>query len=776
MKLSKVVDVDKDKCVNCHKCIAACPVKFCNDGSGDYVTINEDLCIGCGECIIACTHDARTIIDDFDAALSGLRRGEKIVAIAAPAVAAEFPDAYLNLNGWLKSLGVAAFFDVSFGAELTIKSYLNHIKKNKPKTVISQPCPAIVTYIELYKPELIPYLAPADSPMTHTMKMVKHFYPEFAHHKMLVISPCVAKKREFDEIGIGDYNLTMKKIKDYLKDNRIDLKRYPKIDYSNRPAERGVLFSTPGGLLRTAEREVPGVSNISRKIEGPNLIYHYLGNLSKSVNKGIAPLIVDCLNCEFGCNGGTGTSKEGSLDEIEYAVDKRNKEMQASYLGKSFLKSKYLAKRAVRKNIDKYWDENLYARKYRDLSKTNYLSIVKFPNNNELGKLYKDSLKEDKKDRLNCSACGYHNCEEMATAIFNGLNKKENCPHYVNKQIVIDIDEMVSEMEKFGHGDLTINLPDEKDDLLYRAYTAINSAVGNIKDMFIVLKESIENNSSAVRNILDTAENMAAGAREQAAQTADVAAAVEEMTNTIMETTQNLSRASEVAKDSGFKAKTGNEVVKDTISGMNTITDVVKKSADKIFLLGQNSTKIGEIVSVINEIAEQTNLLALNAAIEAARAGEQGRGFAVVADEVRKLAERTTKATKEISDMIHKIQYDTNEAVISMKSGISEVESGKELTQKAGMVLNEIVSGSEMVTDNIIQIATASEELSSTSIEIGKHVDGINNVTNDTSNSIIKISESTENLNRLTENLKDLISKFKIGDEKEIRTFRKQLR
>jgi iron only hydrogenase large subunit-like protein len=106
--------------------------------------------------------------------LNYIKFNKDVVAIAAPAVAANFPDLYLNLNGWLKSLGVAAVFDVSFGAELTIKSYLEHQKENNPKAIIAQPCPAIVTYIEIYRPELVKYLAPADSPMLHTIKMIKN--------------------------------------------------------------------------------------------------------------------------------------------------------------------------------------------------------------------------------------------------------------------------------------------------------------------------------------------------------------------------------------------------------------------------------------------------------------------------------------------------------------------------------------------------------------------------------------------------------------------------
>ncbi|MFI5369263.1 MAG: 4Fe-4S binding protein, partial [Spirochaetia bacterium] len=117
--LPEVVGVDKSLCKNCHACIAACPVKYCNDGSGEFIKINQEMCIGCGSCLSACTHGARYTIDDFPAFLRDVRNGQKIVAVVAPAVAANFPGTYLRLNGWLKSTGVQALFDVSFGAELT---------------------------------------------------------------------------------------------------------------------------------------------------------------------------------------------------------------------------------------------------------------------------------------------------------------------------------------------------------------------------------------------------------------------------------------------------------------------------------------------------------------------------------------------------------------------------------------------------------------------------------------------------------------------------------
>ena len=209
MKENLIFSFNADNCVECHRCISVCPVKFCNDASNEYVTVNPDLCIGCGNCIKECMHDARVYRDDYELFISDVKERKPIIAIVAPAIAANYPNQYLQFNGFLKSLGVEAIFDVSFGAELTAKSYIHHIKENKPKCVIAQPCPVIVDYIQIYRPELIQYLAPADSPMLHIAKMIKNHYPQYRNHKILAVSPCLAKKREFEETGIGDYNVTL---------------------------------------------------------------------------------------------------------------------------------------------------------------------------------------------------------------------------------------------------------------------------------------------------------------------------------------------------------------------------------------------------------------------------------------------------------------------------------------------------------------------------------------------------------------------------------------
>lgn len=439
MELEKLIFVDKEKCVNCHQCISVCTTKFANNGSGDYVEMNDELCIGCGECLKACTHDARSLIDDFDLFLKAARNKEEIIGIVAPAVAASFQGTYLNLNGWLQSLGVTAFFDVSFGAELTIKSYIEHIKKKNPKLLIAQPCPAIVNYIQIYQPDLLPFLAPADSPMMHAMKMVKEFYPQYSNYKMLVISPCVAKKREFREVGIGDYNVTIHNILKYLKNNNINLKRFPEVDFTNDKAERAVLFSTPGGLLMTAERDVPEIRNKTRKIEGPLVVYKYFDKLLDQVKNDRNPLLIDCLNCELGCNGGTGTDfKDASADELEYFIDLRKKKMQAEY--KTDKDNKFNFKK-FSEVITKYWIPGLYERKYKNLSKI-YKDKIKVPDEKTLKEIYSSMHKYEDKDIINCASCGYNSCEMMATAIYNNLNRKENCHFYLAHEVSLKTDEL----------------------------------------------------------------------------------------------------------------------------------------------------------------------------------------------------------------------------------------------------------------------------------------------------------------------------------------------
>ncbi|MBI9072103.1 MAG: HAMP domain-containing protein [Melioribacteraceae bacterium] len=322
---------------------------------------------------------------------------------------------------------------------------------------------------------------------------------------------------------------------------------------------------------------------------------------------------------------------------------------------------------------------------------------------------------------------------------------------------------LLTEMDKFAKGDLTVQLKDNGDDDIAKLLNGFSNSVQNIRKLIEQVTNAVDATASASAEISASSEEMAAGAQEQSANSSEVAESIEQMTATIIETTQNTNEAAELAKRAGTIAVEGGEIVDQTVEGMNKIAEVVMDAAATVRELGESSDKIGEIVQVIDDIADQTNLLALNAAIEAARAGEQGRGFAVVADEVRKLAERTTKATKEIAEMIKKIQNDTAGAVTSIEKGTVEVQDGKTKASKAGETLTNIINASESVVDVVTQVATASEEQSITVENISKNIEGITAVTNQSAQSLQQVAATAEDLNNLTQNLSDLISQFKIS-------------
>lgn len=339
--------------------------------------------------------------------------------------------------------------------------------------------------------------------------------------------------------------------------------------------------------------------------------------------------------------------------------------------------------------------------------------------------------------------------------------------HDTKKYLEEEVSRLVAVLDSLAKGDLTVEVSvDNKNNDITRLKTQLVQMIHNLKHLLGQVKEAVEATASASTQISSSTEEMSSGAQEQTVQASEVAGAVEEMTKTILETSKNTALAAETARDAGDRAKEGGTVIVETIAGMNRIAEVVLKSAKTVETLGQSSNQIGEIVQVIDDIADQTNLLALNAAIEAARAGEQGRGFAVVADEVRKLAERTTKATKEIATMIKQIQQDTEDAVNSMTEGTREVESGKELANKAGKALNQIIDATNKVSDIIAQVAVAADQQSRASDDISKNIEAITTVTQETSAGIGQIAQATEDLSQLTNRLQDLVTRFKLGDSR----------
>lgn len=275
------------------------------------------------------------------------------------------------------------------------------------------------------------------------------------------------------------------------------------------------------------------------------------------------------------------------------------------------------------------------------------------------------------------------------------------------------------------------------------------------------IKTDMQNLLSSADELSATAEDLNKSANEQSMQTQQVAAAAEEMSQTIMDVAKNAAQAAEASKNSSAEAINGKEVVEKTTQGMYRIVDNVKETTRIIEELDASSAQISEIAAIISDIADQTNLLALNAAIEAARAGEQGRGFAVVADEVRKLAERTGKATQDITQRISMIQAEAKRSVEAMKGGSEETGKGLELSKTASQSLDSIVSASSNAMDMVQRIAAATEEQSAASEEITQNMTRISSSIGHTSEAIGQVKDAASGLAKISSKIQKSIGWFK---------------
>ncbi|MCP4581525.1 MAG: methyl-accepting chemotaxis protein [candidate division Zixibacteria bacterium] len=314
-----------------------------------------------------------------------------------------------------------------------------------------------------------------------------------------------------------------------------------------------------------------------------------------------------------------------------------------------------------------------------------------------------------------------------------------------------------------GEGDLTKRIDISSKDEIGQLAVWFNTFMDKLHDIIYQVTLNIEQLATAATEISASSVQLSAGMTEQTNQAAQVSTAVEEMTATIIETSKNTADAAEKASQAAGKSQEGGQLAENTSRGMDKIVNSSIETAQNIQNLAEKAIAIGEIIEVIDDIADQTNLLALNAAIEAARAGEQGRGFAVVADEVRRLADRTTAATKEVADTIKEIQSDVSNANNQIADSKNTVDEGKDLVEKTNSSLNEIFSTIESVQDMMRQIASAANEQSAAAEDISKNVENVNRISQESATGSEEAASAAEQLNRQSEELKALVGGFKLS-------------
>jgi methyl-accepting chemotaxis protein len=341
--------------------------------------------------------------------------------------------------------------------------------------------------------------------------------------------------------------------------------------------------------------------------------------------------------------------------------------------------------------------------------------------------------------------------------VATGLLIARSCTHPISR--VLD---MLSDIAG-GEGDLTRRLNVAGRDEVAQLAGAFNQFVDKLHDIIMKVAGNSHQVASAAIQLSSSAEEMATGTEQMSVQASTIATAGEEMAATSSNIARNCTFAASGSQIASETAAAGAIVVDRTIEVMHRISVQVRESSVMIGSLGRRSDQIGEIVGTIEDIADQTNLLALNAAIEAARAGEQGRGFAVVADEVRALAERTTKATKEIGDMIRTVQQETRSAVSLMEQGVNEVERGTSEASRSGEALKEILAQVNSVTAQVNQIAVAAEEQTATTYEINSNIQQITAVVSETAKGVQDSAMAAGQLARLSEDLQLLVAQFKLA-------------
>lgn len=619
-----------DNCIGCNRCISACSVLTANHAvnMGEKIMVNGEQCISCGACFDVCEHNAREYVDDTERFFDDLKRGENISILLAPAFIANYPGEYKNILGGLKQLGVKRIISVSYGADITTWAYIKYITEHNFTGGISQPCPAVVSYIEHYVPELIDKLVPVHSPMMCTAVYAKKYLG--ISDKLAFISPCIAKKSEIDDAntkGYVTYNVTFEKLMKYVRDNHISGPECTdEIEYG-----LGSVYPMPGGLKENVYWFC-GEDVFIRQMEGEKHMYRYLDKYNKRVQDGKdLPFMLDALNCSGGCIYGTGveqikTESEDTLFELQKIRNASKKNSGGSAFSRKLTPKQRLSK--LNKQFSKL-DINDFMRKYTDKSEG---VKIKIPDEKEFQAIFTSMNKTSAQDqKINCGACGYNSCEEMAIAIYNGTNHQDSCVHYI-KGIVeeekyiaersaaeiekeyqiserknMTIQSVIESVNKDFEGlDLSLNQMANGNSGNAEESTALSTHMLEVTRFCTYLQSSLENisklldkledNNNDITSIASQTNLLSLNASIEAARAGESGrgfAIVAEEIKTLSESSKN------TAEDSN----------ENKLEITNAVKDIMKDSENLIKTIDEVNNRITNLAASTQEIASGTDIL-----------------------------------------------------------------------------------------------------------------------------------------------------------------------
>lgn len=639
-----IINVDVNKCVGCNACVRACPVGDANiariDEEGRLkILIDDEKCIKCGACIKACSHEARTYVDDTEQFLADLHRGQEIALIAAPSIKIAFDGNWRHALQWLLDHGIKKIYDVSFGADICTWAHLRYMEKNPGKKLISQPCAAVVNYVQRHKPELFSNLSPIHSPMLCLAVYVKKVLGYKG--KIAAISPCIAKIEEFRETGLVDYNVTMEHLRQYFAENNVrlpEVKIYSEFEFDGTQGLEGAIYPKPGGLMSNILTHAPGLNIITS--EGTESLYHDMETYSQ-LRESEKPDLFDVLNCGDGCNGGPATGvhyQRFAMNNIMHDVERHARKVRKANTTKKGVDQQFA-------EFDRTLNLDDYVRTYKhyDINKTDVTEREIESAYASLGKHTKDEKNFD------CHSCGYRSCREMAIAVARGLNTPENCHEFMMKSIKEERRKVNEVNEKV----LTMN------DELMRVF-------GNLSENIEMVKRE--------------AEQIQTESGRSSQEMMDVSTRMEELNRMNQEITQAM------------------EAINTSVAKYNEMTQNVEKIAGKINLLSLNAAieaaRAGEAGRGFAVVATNIRELSDNSKASVGNARESD-------GEVKNAIENVNQIIHNFDDTVQNLISVTGGAIEGVRSTSDNSRSIKmsmeELTQLAKNVENMIVETNQIL-------------------------------------------------------------------------------